>query len=157
MFTLSASQEKLGPTKLGGLVGSKLNVTEAAKLVREELARTFPGQKFCVSVERYSMGESINVSWIDGAASIAVDRVLDKYQDIDYDPFAQEILSGGNRYVQGQRRYTRATREGAQTAFAQDPRGFPTAWNKLGSTAYPQVPFKCVRGFARLTGPGELD
>jgi len=135
--------------KIGGLVASKENITIAAKKLRDDLARTFPGSKFCVTVERYSMGESIRVSWINGPSSVAVDKVLNKYQDIDYDPYSQEILSGGNRFVQGQRKYTKAVYDKENTEFTPGGTMYPTAWNKLSTSDYfPQPAFSCVRGIA---------
>ncbi len=38
-------------------------VAETAKLIRKALKETFPGQKFSVTTDTYSMGASINVSW----------------------------------------------------------------------------------------------
>lgn len=149
--------QERGPTKLGGGVGAKQDIAQVAKLVRAELASAFPSQKFCVSVDRYSMGESINVSWVDGPSSVRVDAIANKYQDIDYDPYAQEILSGGNRYVQTHRRYTPSLRAAVTQEFREggggrQAGGFLTEWHKLSSTDYPQAPFKCVRGHARAAG-----
>ncbi len=44
----------------------KIDTKEVAKLVRRELKTHFPHHKFSVRIERYSMGSSINVTWIDG-------------------------------------------------------------------------------------------
>ena len=44
----------------------KIDTKEVAKLVRRELQTHFPHHKFSVRIERYSMGSSINVTWIDG-------------------------------------------------------------------------------------------
>jgi len=81
----------------------KLDVAEAAKLLRKELKEKFPTTKFSVRIDRYSMGESIDVRWKDGPATARIDPLLWKYQDIDYDEASGEILSGGNRYVHGHR------------------------------------------------------
>ena len=43
-----------------------IDTKEMAKLVRKELKTHFPRHKFYVRIERYSMGSSINVTWIDG-------------------------------------------------------------------------------------------
>ena len=43
-----------------------MDTKEVAKLVRKELRTHFPRHKFSVRIERYSMGSSINVTWIDG-------------------------------------------------------------------------------------------
>jgi conjugative element/phage-associated large polyvalent protein len=43
-----------------------IDTKDVAKLVRKELKTHFPRHKFSVRIERYSMGSSINVTWIDG-------------------------------------------------------------------------------------------
>jgi len=43
-----------------------IDTKEVAKLVRIQLKTHFPGQKFSVRIEQYSMGSSITVKWIDG-------------------------------------------------------------------------------------------
>jgi len=43
-----------------------IDTKEVATLVRKVLKTHFPRHKFSVRIERYSMGSSINVTWIDG-------------------------------------------------------------------------------------------
>lgn len=43
-----------------------IDTKDVAKLVRKELKTHFLRHKFSVRIERYSMGSSINVTWIDG-------------------------------------------------------------------------------------------
>ena len=52
----------------------------AAKLIKEDLKKAFPLTKFSVSSRSYSMGSSIDVSWIDGPISDKVEEVIGKYQ-----------------------------------------------------------------------------
>ncbi|GAB3568898.1 hypothetical protein GCM10027578_22320 [Spirosoma luteolum] len=62
-----------------------LDVKEIAKLMREELAIEFPGCKFSVNIDRYSMGQSIDV------------RIL----DVDFDPLHPNLkaaLAAGETY-----------------------------------------------------------
>lgn len=57
--------------------------TEAAKTaqrIRIELKEIFPGIKFKVISQNYSMGNSVNVSWIDGPIKQEVKKIIDKYQ-----------------------------------------------------------------------------
>ena len=75
------------------------DVKEAAERLHQELKEKFPKTKFSVRIDRYSMGEAINVFWTNGVASDKVDEVLKKYEDIHTDPTTAEILCGGNRYV----------------------------------------------------------
>lgn len=52
----------------------------AAKMVRQELKQKFKGIKFKVTSENYSMGSSLNISWIDGPTEKEVDTIVQKYQ-----------------------------------------------------------------------------
>lgn len=51
----------------------------AAKNIRIELGRAFPGVKFSVKSRRFSGGDAIDVSWIDGPVSAQVDAIIDRY------------------------------------------------------------------------------
>ncbi|MBX3603223.1 MAG: hypothetical protein KF863_21590 [Rubrivivax sp.] len=51
----------------------------AAKNMRIELARAFPGVKFSVRSRRFSGGDAIDVSWVDGPTSQQVDEIIDRY------------------------------------------------------------------------------
>lgn len=63
----------------------RLDATETAKLVRAQLKRHWPGVKFSVRTDRYSMGASVNVTWTDGPPSKAVDKVAGIYSGADFD------------------------------------------------------------------------
>ena len=43
-----------------------ISTTETAKIIRQELAKAFPGIKFSVKSKSYSGGSSIDVGWTDG-------------------------------------------------------------------------------------------
>jgi len=53
---------------------------QAAKLIRTELKKAFPTIKFSVISENYSMGNSININYIDGPITDAVENIVNKYQ-----------------------------------------------------------------------------
>jgi hypothetical protein len=53
----------------------------AAKQLREELKKTFPDTKFSVKSESFSGGDSIRISWTDGAAYNDVRKIGRKYQE----------------------------------------------------------------------------
>ncbi len=53
---------------------------ETAKRIRTELKAAFPGIKFSVRSETYSMGNSVNISWTNGPTSKAVDLIVKKYE-----------------------------------------------------------------------------
>ena len=75
-----------------------LDVPQAAKLLRTKLAAAFPAIKFSVRSSRFSMGESIDVSWTDGPSEARVKEITNAFKDISRDS-AGEILGGGNRYL----------------------------------------------------------
>ena len=62
-----------------------LTVAETAKLVRLELAKHFPGQKFSVRSHSYSGGASINVNWTDGLRTKEVEPVVKAFEGGDFD------------------------------------------------------------------------
>lgn len=62
-----------------------LTAAETAKLVRVALKGAFPGRKFSVRSETYSMGASIDVSWTDGPTSSAVEAVVERFRGADFD------------------------------------------------------------------------
>jgi len=53
---------------------------EAAKLIRKDLKEAFPSMKFKVTSESFSMGDSVNVRWMNGPTSKEVDKIIRKYQ-----------------------------------------------------------------------------
>ena len=57
----------------------------AAKNIRIELAKAFPGVKFSVHGKRFSGGDDINVSWTDGPTSKQVDAIIQKYSAGSFD------------------------------------------------------------------------
>lgn len=57
----------------------------AAKNIRIELARAFPGIKFSVKSERFSMGNAIRIGWTDGPTSAQVEEITDKYDAGSFD------------------------------------------------------------------------
>jgi len=74
-------------------------VTETAKRIRKKLKEKFPQTKFSVKSSSYSMGSSINISWDDGYTKKEVENLVNQFQDISYDDYSGEILSGGNRFI----------------------------------------------------------
>lgn len=51
----------------------------AAKNIRIELARAFPGIKFSVKGRSFSGGDAIDVRWTDGPVSAQVDAIIGRY------------------------------------------------------------------------------
>lgn len=60
-------------------------LTETASIVRWALGESFPGVKFSVRSESYSMGCTIRVSWVDGPTGSQVNPILDRFSSSDFD------------------------------------------------------------------------
>lgn len=52
----------------------------AAKNIRAELKADYPGVKFSVRSDRFSMGNAIRVGWTDGPNTAQVEAITDKYK-----------------------------------------------------------------------------
>lgn len=101
-------------------VGKFNSRVTAAKNIRIELARAFPGVKFYVRSDRFSGGDSIDVGWTDGPTSEKVRGIIEKYQpgwfdgmtDIyNYTPSAWTTAFGQAKYVSSCRSYSDAVIE----------------------------------------------
>lgn len=97
----------LTPTADNSCGGGKL----AAKNIRKQLKKAFPGVKFSVTSD-YS---SVDVSWEFGPTTKAVDAIIDRYCDgetditgdyRDYAPTVWTKLFGGAKYVNSHRRFS---------------------------------------------------
>lgn len=62
-----------------------ISITDTAKIIRAELAKHFPGIKFSVRSQSYSMGSHVNVRWTDGPPTRLVDRVINKFSGKTFD------------------------------------------------------------------------
>jgi hypothetical protein len=62
-----------------------VDVREAAKLMRAALKSKWPGVRFSVRIDRYSMGCSTNISWTDGPATREVEAVVGPYSGDRFD------------------------------------------------------------------------
>jgi hypothetical protein len=56
------------------------SLVAAAKNVRLELAKAFPGVKFSVKTSRFSGGDSMDVKWIDGPTEKQVGQIVNRYK-----------------------------------------------------------------------------
>jgi hypothetical protein len=52
----------------------------AAAAIKAELKAAFPGVKFSVNSESFSMGNSVNINWTDGPTVAEVEKISSKYQ-----------------------------------------------------------------------------
>ena len=58
---------------------------QAAKSIKSELKKEFPTIKFSVKSSNFSMGDSVDVSWIDGPSQSQVEEITRKYQYGSFD------------------------------------------------------------------------
>lgn len=108
----------------------------ATKNIRTELKAAFPGVKFSVSSSRYSGGDSIRVSWIDGPCEKRVSEITCKYQagsfdgmqDLyTYDDDAFNDAFGDARYVTCNREYSPIIEKWISEQIAKH--GYNDHWN----------------------------
>lgn len=62
-----------------------LSCADTAKIIRCDLKKKFPNQKFSVRSDVYSMGASIDVRWENGVSLKAVEEVVKKYESSGFD------------------------------------------------------------------------
>lgn len=115
--------------KLVAVSDKNNRLVAAAKNMRIQLAEAFPGIKFSVKSSRFSMGDSINVSWVDGPNSDQVDEIIDRYaaghfngmEDIyEYGKDAWNDAFGDAKYVSGVRQNSdKAIESAMRSVFAR--------------------------------------
>lgn len=88
----------------GKLTGS----AATAKAIRERLKKEFPGVKFSVTSDNYSMGNSVHISWTDGPMYEQINSITKQYQYghfdgmidcYEYRDIKQELDCPGAKYV----------------------------------------------------------
>jgi hypothetical protein len=62
-----------------------LSCAETAKLVRSALKKKFPGVKFSVRSDVYSMGASIDIDWVLGPTTKEIDAIGKQYASASFD------------------------------------------------------------------------
>jgi hypothetical protein len=91
------------------------SLVAAAKNIRVELARAFPGVKFSVKSRRFSMGDAIDVKWIDGPTTEQVDAIIGAYSGGTFDGMTDSYeytrsdwtdTFGEGKYVHSSREYS---------------------------------------------------
>lgn len=63
----------------------RTEAAQAAKAIKQELARHWPTIKFSVKSENYSGGNSVNVHWAFGPTAKQVEQIIHKYQHGSFD------------------------------------------------------------------------
>lgn len=97
------------------VTGIFCNQTVAAKNIRTQLKAAFPGVKFKVQSQSYSMGCSVNIYWTDGPTAEQVEAITDQYAYGKFDgmddsyTYNQSLwveAFGGAKYVFANRDYS---------------------------------------------------
>lgn len=73
---------------------------DTAKKVRKILKKEFPGVKFSVRSDTYSMGSSVNVSWTDGPIKSVVEKAIDWMQSAKFDGMSDMKITVGSEWGQ---------------------------------------------------------
>jgi len=83
----------------------------AAKAIRKELKAAFPGVKFSARSSSFSMGDSVDVRWVDGPRTTEVDSIIGKYQYGSFDGMI-DLYTSDNR-IEGlpQSKYVMSSRD----------------------------------------------
>lgn len=88
------------------------SLTTAARNLRKLLRAAWPGVKFSVRVERFSGGDSMDVSWTDGPTPAEVDAIADRFAAGSFDGMTDSYsysrtpwnkLFGDAKYVHSRR------------------------------------------------------
>jgi hypothetical protein len=96
--------------------------TLAASNIRTELKLAFPGVKFSVRSDKFSGGDSVDVTWTDGPTCDQVKRIIGKYaagtfdgmtDSYDYESRPWTTVFGDAKYVQSSRAHSREALEAA--------------------------------------------
>lgn len=109
-----------------------LSCAETAKLVRKALKLAFPGQKFSVRSESYSMGASIHVTWTDGPTTQQVDRVIGVYAGADFDGMI-DLKTHNDHWLEPDGSSTLAYAQGTTGSFVEQICDPPTSQSRLVS------------------------
>lgn len=115
---------------------------QAAKRIRTDLKRAFPGVKFSVKSESFAGGNAVDISWIDGPTDSQVSAITNQYQYGSFDGMIDMYENTNSRddipqakYVQTSRGYSSERRAQAEAIAAE--------WDSRNS--YPSEPWEIDR------------
>lgn len=93
-------------------------LVSAAKNIRIELKRAWPGLKFSVTSERFSMGDAIRIHWTDGPTTRQVDAIANKYKAGSFDGMDDiyNYTDSGFNKLFGDAKYTSTSRQNSDAA-----------------------------------------
>ena len=93
-------------------------LVSAAKNIRIELKRAWPGLKFSVTSERFSMGDAIRIHWTDGPTTRQVDALANKYKAGSFDGMEDiyNYTDSGFNALFGDAKYISTSRQNSDAA-----------------------------------------
>ena len=90
---------------------------QAAQLIRKDLKKNYPGTKFSVTSESFSMGDAVRIAYTDGPSYKSVDELVGKYQYGHFDGMTDMYENSNSieglpqtKYVQVNRRISEAVK-----------------------------------------------
>jgi hypothetical protein len=93
---------------------------QAAKAIKQELKKTFPGIKFSVRSDNFSMGDSVHIGWTDGPTVKQVDTVVDKYQYGHFNGMEDIYENSNNRNDLPQAKFVMADRKISEERYQKE-------------------------------------
>ncbi len=109
----------------GGALGA------AAKNLRTQLRKAFPGVKFSVTTDRFSGGDSLRVSWVDGPAVDRVESLACQYKAGSFDGY-------DDLYTYQRTAWTEAFGDAKYVSCSRDYSPQIAAWLLAEDLPYPQ-------------------
>lgn len=146
-----------------------IHTVEAAKMLRKRLRDEFPGIKFSVRCESYSMGSHMNVCWTDGPTSRQVSEIAAPYSGtrfdgmIDMSYHCDSWLLPDGRVVYAGSNGTEGSRGSVPKSWTEKPHPDAKMVSFLGSTPSctrtisPDFEAACGRAWEALDGQTRCD
>ncbi len=132
----------------------------AAKNIRIELARAFPGIRFSVKSRRFSMGDAIDVRWTDGPMGSQVDAIIQRYKAGSFDGMddSYSYVHSAWKDAFGDAKYVHSVRDDSDKAIASAIRTvFQRYFCNLAAVAIPAVEEYRKGALYRIAAPGLCD
>lgn len=138
----------------------KTEAARAAQAIRKELKANFPNTKFRVTSKSYSMGDNVNVSYVDGPRAEEVESLLAKYEYGTFDGMTDMYNADNMRDDLPQTKYLFVEREQGEeireflqkwardfydfsrmSEWEQDREYKQYAWREFKNLSYPELMF----------------
>lgn len=95
------------------------DVKTTTKKLRSELKTAFKNCKFSVTINKYSMGQSINISWDNGASSADVEALINRVEE-DYKAQKIEIRNERSTFIFTHRKVTNENKEAVKLSVLKE-------------------------------------